>query len=123
MANDITIPDFNPEIGMDFDLWSKDRGGFRLKRGAEQAAGVAEIVRFGTFSGCEVGEQYQGAMGEDRTETTYTAGMPVVDGDTPGSMGPEGAVKAGEFGSKGSSFSGKSTLRAPQNYRLFSNKR
>jgi hypothetical protein len=43
-----------------------------------------------------------------------------VPSEAPGTMGPEGAVKAGQFGTKASSFSGKSTLRAPQNYRLFS---
>ena len=112
------IPDPNLEIGMDFDLWAKDRAGFRTSVKMVTGGVSAE---FGSFAGPEVGEQFQGADGEERTDTCYVSSnaMDIIDGDTVGSMGREGAVMAGEFGNKSTTMTGKSTLRAPQNYRLF----
>lgn len=112
------IPEVDLEVGMNFDQWSRDRAGFRTSM-AMVTGGVSAM--FGDHAGPEVGENYPGGMGEDRHEPTYATSNPVYGiPNPPGSMGPEGAVEPGKFGGKGATQFGKTTLRAPQNYRTFS---
>ena len=110
------IPDPNLEIGMDFDLWNKDRGGFHttvdMVTGGRSAA-------FGSFAGPEVGDNYQGALGEDRQEPTYVSSNAMKVEPGVGAMGPSGPARAGEFGAPRTTMSGKRSLAAPQNYRTF----
>ena len=120
MAGTETTPMADLELGMNFDQWVRDRAGFRTSV-AMVTGGVSAM--FGEYAGPEVGANYQGGMGEDRTEPTYSmdrnrGGVP----NPPGRMGPSGSASPGQYGEKSTTGFGKSTLRAPQNYRLFSNK-
>lgn len=112
-----TTPMVDLEVGMNFDQWVRDRAGFRTS--PEMVTGGVSAM-FGEFAGPEVGENYQGGLGEDRMEPTYVSGNAMDHiADPPGRMGPEGRVAPGEFQKRSTSGFGKSTLRAPQNYRLF----
>lgn len=112
------VPVFNPEIGQNFDLWKEDRGGFHTS--VDMVTG-GKTAAFGEHAGIEVGANYQGGMGEERTETSYPGGNPMhVVGDDIGKMGAAmGSVSAGSFGAPRSGMSGKTILGAPQNYRTY----
>jgi hypothetical protein len=110
------LPEANLEIGMDFDLWNRDRGGFHTT--PEMLTG-GRSAAFGAFSGVEVGDNYQDAMGEDRTEKSYVRDNAMKLSEGPGSMGPSGPAKPGAFGMERSSMTGKRTLGAPQVYRTY----
>jgi hypothetical protein len=102
---------------MNFDQWTRDRAGFRTS--VEMVTG-GKSAMFGDFAGPEVGANYQGGMGEERTEPTYVSSNAMHEiGEAPGSMAASGRVTPGQFQKKETTGFGKSTLRAPQNYRLF----
>jgi hypothetical protein len=115
------LPESNLEVGMDFDLWNHDRGGFRTTR-RMVTGGMA--TDFGCYAGPEVGGQYNGAMGEDRAEVTFIdAGDNAMHTPTehPGALPLDRSPNPGGFGSpRPSQFASKKTLAGPQNYRLYS---
>lgn len=111
------VPDVNLEPGIEFDLWARDRSGFRVKQ--EMLEGGI-VVDWGCYAGPEVGSQYSEVLGEGRVEVGYNT-SPALNQipDGPGQLGKEGVVTPGMGGGKkGSSMTGKPLLRAPQNYRL-----
>lgn len=106
------LPDVNLEIGMNFDMWKRDRTGFRT---SVQMVTGGQGAAFGDYAGSEVGENYPGAMGEDRaSNVTYVSSNAMENvPEKPGSMAKGGDSAVNEPGTTGR---GKSTLRAPQNY-------
>lgn len=110
------LPEFNPEPGMNFDQWSRDRAGFRTNE--EMVTGGMSAM-MGEFSSCEVGENYPDGMSEERSAITWPGANPMhTVTNPPGRLGASGSVSPGSYGKKGDTGFGKSTLRAPQNYRI-----
>lgn len=119
LAGTDTIPVRDLEVGINFDQWARDRAGFRTS--VEMVTGGVSAM-FGEHSGPEVGENYGGGLAEDRHEVTFRTDNDAAGASLPappGRMGLEGAVSPGSDGKKSSTGFGKSTLRAPQNYRIF----
>lgn len=108
-----TTPEVDLELGMNFDQWYRDRSGFRTS--PEMVTGGKSCM-FGEYAGPEVGENYQDGLSEERMEPTYVSQNAMHHvANPPGRMG----AGHGDPGSnkKGTTGYGKSTLRAPQNYR------
>ena len=111
------IPEVNLEPGMNFDLWARDRAGFRTSM-RMVTGGIT--CHLGDYSGIEVGPMYQSGMAEERVDITYVQSNPVFHFPDPtGRIPLQGPTNPGEFQKESATQFGKNTLRAPQNYREY----